>query len=485
MTGTRGGNGESTISDHPNRRGYYEAKVWMGTKPDGRPDRRHIERKTLASVRRAVRELERKRDAGMAGKPGRVPTVEQMLTRHLDVVLAQRGRTPRTIADYRSKCRNDIFPRWGGQRIDRLLPEQIEDGYAEMLAAGHQPSHVRKVHAILSSAYEEQVKRGNVGRNPCAPVEAPALDQPELPSLSRTDVRAVLDTVKGRRNAARWSVGLACGLRQGEALGLRWDYLVGSCLECERTASAEECWAKRDAPRCPSCGGECVIEARVWFQLQRLTWQHGCADVAGCTAGKHRRPCPRDCPKAARTSGRRHACVKAGDRGVCAADCARHASTCPQRTGGGLVFREIKERRRKTVPLPPELAAPLRSQWIAQREERLAAANLWQDHGLVFAQPDGRPLDPRDDWQEWSDILQAAGVPHHGVHAARHSAASIMIEERVDVTVVQEMLGHSDIRVTRGYVHTASPVARDAAARMGRALFGQTVPKTVPNGAPR
>ncbi len=97
-------------------------------------------------------------------------------------------------------------------------------------------------------------------------------------------------------------------------------------------------------------------------------------------------------------------------------------------------------------------------------------------------QPAGRPIDPRDDWQEWPDILRAAGVPHHGVHAARHSAASIMIDEGIALTVVQEMLGHSDIRVTRGYVHTASPVARDAAARMGRAIFGPTVPKTVPTG---
>ena len=174
-TGTRRANGQSTLSDPPNRRGYYDAKVWMGTKTDGRPDRRHIARKSRPAVRRAVRELERKRDAGIAGKPGRVPTVEQMLTRHLDVVLTQRGRAPRTVDDYWSKCRNDIFPRWGGQRIDRLLPEQIEDGYAEMIRAGHAASHVRKVHAILSSAYEEQVKRGNVARNPCRLVEPPAL----------------------------------------------------------------------------------------------------------------------------------------------------------------------------------------------------------------------------------------------------------------------------------------------------------------------
>lgn len=64
MTGTRRSNRESYVPDEPNAKGYYEAKVWMGTKPDGSPDRRHIERKSKAARNKAVRELERKRDAG-------------------------------------------------------------------------------------------------------------------------------------------------------------------------------------------------------------------------------------------------------------------------------------------------------------------------------------------------------------------------------------------------------------------------------------
>ena len=113
----------------------------MGTKGNGQPDRRHIQRKSLAAVRREVRRLERLRDTGAAGRPGKAPTVEEMLTRHLTVVLPQRGRAPRTIADYWSKCRNNIFPRWGGQRIDRLTPEHIEDGLAAMLAGGARARH--------------------------------------------------------------------------------------------------------------------------------------------------------------------------------------------------------------------------------------------------------------------------------------------------------------------------------------------------------
>jgi site-specific recombinase XerD len=142
------------------------------------------------------------------------------------------------------------------------------------------------------------------------------------------------------------------------------------------------------------------------------------------------------------------------------------------------VFREIKERRHKTVPLPSPVAALLRSHRAQQARDRLAAANVWEDFDVVFAQENGRPLDPRADWQEWADILAEAGVPHAGTHAMRHSAATISLAEGTAIAVVQELLGHSDIRVTRGYSHVSTALAADGAERIGRALFGPTATKT-------
>jgi integrase len=465
---TRKGNLESWISDKPNERGYHEAKVWMGLKADGSPDRRHVQRKSAAAVRRRVRELERDRDAGVAARPGKVPTVREMLTRHLDVVLPQRGRAPRTIADYRSKCRNDIFPRWGNQKIDRLLPEHLEDGYAEMLAAGHKPSHVLKVHRILSSAYAVQVKRGNVARNPCTFVDEPEIGDSDRASLTRAQARAVLAEARKRPGWARWAAGLTCGTRQGETLGLRWDSL------------------EIDVP-----AGEPGV-MRAWVQLQRLTWEHGCgaaaaaaarkagaaqkaadkaaADAEAACAAPHckRKPCPagcaqhkRDCPP------------------PCPAGCTGHARHCGQRrlpagcvpVSGALVLREIKEKRKKMVPVPPELCPLLREHRGAQLVAKMLAGSEWADHGLVFAQWNGAPVDPRSDWQEWADILKAAGVPHHGVHAGRHTAASIAIGSGEALDAVQALLGHSDSRVTQGYVHETSPAALSAARATGRALL--------------
>jgi hypothetical protein len=247
MTGSRRANGESWIPDEPNARGYYEAFVWMGTKPDGRADRRHVERRSKAARNKAARELERKRDAGVATKAGRVKTVEQMLTRHIDVVLPQRGRAPLTIRSYRSLCEHQVYPRWGGQRIDRLLPEYIEDGYAEMLAGGLTARTVRKVHAVLSSAYEIEVRRGNVARNPCNLVEPPRLPQADKKALTATQARTVLAATAKRRNGSRWSVGwpAACASLRRSACAGRSSISTparcasgGSCSGCRGAMAA-------------------------------------------------------------------------------------------------------------------------------------------------------------------------------------------------------------------------------------------------------
>jgi integrase len=455
MGRTRRGNLESWIAAEPNARGYYEAKVWMGLKGNGQPDRRHVQRKTLPAVRRRVRELERQRDAGTAGRAGKMPTVQEMLERHLTVVLPQRGRAPRTIADYWSKCRNDIFPRWGGQRIDRLRPEHIEDGLAEMLAAGHAPAHVRKVLAVLSSAYEVQAKRaarygmagGTTLANPCRFVEPPELGDPARKSLTVRQARAVLEAARQHGHFARWAVGLSLGLRQGEALGLRWSH------------------ADIDVP-----DGE-PGEMRVWAQLQRLTWEHGCDDAHACGRRYHKtRPCPAKCSRHAR------ACPP-----PCPGDCADHARHCPRRRlprgavrlSGALVLREqVKEKKRKTIPVTPELCAFLREHRSAQFEARMLAAGEWTDHDLVFTRWNGAPVDPRRDWQDWAGILETAGLPHSGVHTGRHTALTIAIDEGTAITAVQQLAGHSSVKTTEGYDHSSHPGARIAARAVGKALFG-------------
>ena len=54
-------------------------------------------------------------------------------------------------------------------------------------------------------------------------VEPPASAHSEITPLTVEDARALLAAAGGVRLGARWVVGLSLGLRQGEALGLRWE----------------------------------------------------------------------------------------------------------------------------------------------------------------------------------------------------------------------------------------------------------------------
>ncbi|MBA3488392.1 MAG: tyrosine-type recombinase/integrase, partial [Longispora sp.] len=124
------------------------------------------------------------------------------------------------------------------------------------------------------------------------------------------------------------------------------------------------------------------------------------------------------------------------------------------------------------VTIPPELVNVLREHQVVQAAGRELASNLWQDFDLVFAQPIGTPIDPRRDWSDWKELLAAAGVRDARVHDGRHTAGTMLVEQGVHVRVVQEILGHSDIRLTQRYTHAPSVAVDEAANRMGRALWG-------------
>ena len=51
-------------------------------------------------------------------------------------------------------------------------------------------------------------------------------------------------------------------------------------------------------------------------------------------------------------------------------------------------------------------------------------------------------------------MLQEAGISHMHFHDLRHSAATILLSMGVNMKIIQELLGHSDIAITLGlYSH--------------------------------
>lgn len=214
----RSPNGASSI--YRGKDGKWHGRVTMGTRDDGRPDRRHIEAKTRAEVTRKVRELEKQRDSGRIQRPGRVWTVEQWLTYWVENIAAP-FLSEDTLSGYRVAVRVHLIPGVGAHRLDRLQPEHLERLYVRMMGAGSAAGTAHQVHRTIRTARGEAVRRLPPDQSGCAR-EGTRLTELEVEPYSVEEVQRILAAAGERRNGARWAVAHALGLRQGEALGLRW-----------------------------------------------------------------------------------------------------------------------------------------------------------------------------------------------------------------------------------------------------------------------
>jgi integrase len=120
------------------------------------------------------------------------------------------------------------------------------------------------------------------------------------------------------------------------------------------------------------------------------------------------------------------------------------------------------------IPLVPYVVAALR----ARREEYLAERGSYTvDHDLVWCHPDGRPIGRRADYQEWRNILARSNIPHVELHGLRHTTASLLQEIGTPESVVQQIMGHSRVTTTRGYMHgDDEPLTRAALVALGQVL---------------
>ena len=129
---------------------------------------------------------------------------------------------PRTYITYESYIRIHLNPAIGHIRLQRLGPADVQRLLNAKLAAGLSPRTVHHIRAVLRSALNQAVRWSLLARNPAALVDAPRVPQSETQVMGPGDARSFLLAVRGDRLEALFTLALAMGLRQGEALGLSW-----------------------------------------------------------------------------------------------------------------------------------------------------------------------------------------------------------------------------------------------------------------------
>lgn len=169
------------------------------------------------------------------------------------------------------------------------------------------------------------------------------------------------------------------------------------------------------------------------WQLQALSWRHGCHEAKP----EHS---PRTCP-------------------------ARHLGV-PSHLEHDILVGQLVLTRPKTkagirfLPMVPIVKEALKHRATVAPEN---------PYDLVWTEGT-KPWSPTRDSAAWHAALKTAELPPVPLHAARHTAATLLLEAGVDTKVATQILGHSDVLVTRGYQHGDRRLVKDALERVSRML---------------
>jgi integrase len=138
------------------------------------------------------------------------------------------------------------------------------------------------------------------------------------------------------------------------------------------------------------------------------------------------------------------------------------------RLDGKFVFREPKTNRaRRTVALPPVLVEELLRHRAGQAGQRDLCGPEYNDHGLIFCQPNGRPLHAHNVVErDFKRLIRKTGLPPIRFHDLRHSHATHLLRAGVHPKVVQERLGHSTPAFTLAVYSHVLPGIQEKGARL-------------------
>jgi integrase len=128
-----------------------------------------------------------------------------------------------------------------------------------------------------------------------------------------------------------------------------------------------------------------------------------------------------------------------------------------QSTWYGRILAVKSRTSRRDLPLPEALAAMLavyRTRWRPNDQDLLFANRRGGAIGAQYVRR--KVLHP---------IRDRLGIPRGAFHAFRHGHATIMFSEGANPKVVQDSMGHSDIKTTMRYTHAISNDRREAVER--------------------
>lgn len=110
----------------------------------------------------------------------------------------------------------------------------------------------------------------------------------------------------------------------------------------------------------------------------------------------------------------------------------------------------------RTIPLPDSIINYL--------------LKIKNKNGLLFSDKEGNPLKGKNVSTAWRKILKKCNIPHKKFHAIRHTYASLLLNNGIDIETVAELMGHTAISITQTYLHSFSKTKSKAVNKLNSIL---------------
>ncbi|MBE6913819.1 MAG: site-specific integrase [Ruminococcaceae bacterium] len=205
---------------------YWEARVTIGRDPGtGKQIQKTFTGKTQKEVREKMQSVAAEVNDNCYREPTKM-TVGEWLDIWKDTYLV--NVKPFTVRSYSDHIRNHLKPAFGALRLDALETHTIQKFYNDLgKPKGNKPGlsakTIKNVHGVLHAALNKAVMLGYIRYNPTAACTLPRVEKKQMHPLDEDGIRDFLQAVQGHRFEEIFRFTLFTGVREGEALGLKWE----------------------------------------------------------------------------------------------------------------------------------------------------------------------------------------------------------------------------------------------------------------------
>ena len=108
----------------------------------------------------------------------------------------------------------------------------------------------------------------------------------------------------------------------------------------------------------------------------------------------------------------------------------------------------------REIAIPEFIVSLLEEYKLWYEEQKSIYSELWTNSDRLFVQADGKPMHPSTISKWFVKYVGQIGLPVINFHGLRHTNASLLVAQNIDIAVISARLGHAQISTTLDfYVH--------------------------------